>query len=220
LIASGSKARKRKRELQVLGVLGGVASGKSFVANELARLGAVVINADRIGHEVLEDHDVREAIRRRWGDEVFSPAGTVDRAKLAAIVFGTDEKAGDELKALEQLTHPRINKRILEEIDDLDKTGKVPAVVLDAPVMLKAGWNEFCDKIVFVDAPHDVRLQRARQRGWNEKEFERREAAQESLQAKRQVADVIIDNSASQELTRRSVEQFWCSLGLRLKRVD
>ena len=212
-------ARKRRWNLQVLGVLGGIASGKTFVTGELARLGAAAIDADRIGHAVLREPEVREAVRRRWGDAVFSD-GEVDRAKLAAIVFGAGEQAREELAELEKLTHPRITERICDEIDQLDKAGEAPAVVLDAPVLLKAGWSEFCDRMIYVDAPREVRLARAVERGWSEDEFERREAAQESLQAKRRIADFVIDNSRSAESTRQAVAQFWRSLDLPQKRAN
>ena len=212
-------ARKRRWSLQVLGVLGGIASGKTFVTRELARLGAAAIDADRIGHAVLREPEVREAVRRRWGDAVFSD-GEVDRAKLAAIVFGAGELAREELAELEKLTHPRITERICDEIGRLDKSGEAPAVVLDAPVLLKAGWSEFCDRMIYVDAPREVRLARVLERGWSEDEFECREAAQESLQAKRRIADFVIDNSRSAESTRQAVAQFWRSLDLPQKRAN
>jgi dephospho-CoA kinase len=84
--------------------------------------------------------------------------------------------------------------------------------VLDAPLLLEAGWDELCEKIVFVEAPREARLARARARGWGEEDFAAREGAQESLHRKRARADAIIDNSGSPERTQAQVEQFWASL--------
>ncbi len=80
------------------------------------------------------------------------------------------------------------------------------AVVVDAPLLIEAGWNEFCDKIVYIEAPRDVRLKRALARGWSPEDFDRRETRQESLEVKRELADVVIDNSGSSESTRAQVE--------------
>jgi len=193
----------------VIGVAGGVASGKSVVCRELGRLGAVVLSADEIGHEVLEEPAVRGAIREAWGEEVFTAEGKVDRRALAGRVFAP-EGAG-QLIQLEQITHPRIGARLKEEIDRAAEGG-APAVVLDAAVMFKAGWHRLCDRIVFVDAPRDVRLARARQRGWSEEHFAAREASQLPVEAKRQLADTTIDNSGELADTTRQVEHFWRSL--------
>jgi dephospho-CoA kinase len=85
-------------------------------------------------------------------------------------------------------------------------------LVLDAPVMLEAGWHTLCNQIVFVDAPREVRLARAVARGWTETDFTAREAAQESLDVKRRHADAIIDNSGSAETTQAQVRRLWHSL--------
>jgi dephospho-CoA kinase len=198
--------------MKVIGILGGVASGKSFVAEQLKKLGAVVLDADACGHEVLREPEVIEALRDRWGDDVISADGQIDRAAVASIVFVDTKEGRRELEFLEKLTHPKIGERLRQRLDELAVAGQTPAVVLDAPVMLKAGWDGHCDRIVFIDAPREVRLARARQRGWNEEVFSAREAAQESLDAKRECADVVIDNSGSTELTQAQIEHLWQSL--------
>jgi dephospho-CoA kinase len=109
------------------------------------------------------------------------------------------------------LTHPLIGQRLQEQLAELHREG-VRAAVLDAPVMLKAGWDRMCQRIVFVDAPRDVRLARARQRGWTEADFAAREAAQESLEAKRSRADVTLDNSLTRQHLYAQVDRFWRSL--------
>lgn len=192
------------RHLPVLGLLGGVASGKSFVAGLLAEHGAAVLDADRAGHQVLEQDEVKAALRERWGPRVFTPTGQVDRKAVGEIVF--QDQA--ELEFLEAVTHPRIGCLLQEQIEHLLQQG-APAAVLDAPVMLKAGWDAICDAIWFVDAPRPTRLQRALQRGWTEAQFAAREAAQESLDEKRRKADVMIDNAGSSQATAAAVARHW-----------
>jgi len=195
----------------VIGLLGGVASGKSLVAGLLAELGAGVLDADRAAHEVLTDAAVESAARERWGSNVFGPDGRIDRARLARIVFAGGPDGRRQRKYLEQLTHPRIGRLLAGQADRLRASGAA-AAVLDAPLLLEAGWDRLCDKLVFVDAPRDIRLERARKRGWSEEDFDAREAAQESLEAKRRRADVVVDNSGSAASTRAQIERFWRTL--------
>ena len=197
--------------MQIIGILGGVASGKSLVARQLEQLGAVVLDGDALGHEVLRGPEVIGAVRDRWGEKAIA-GGEVDRAAVARIVFADSAEGRRELKFLEELTHPKIGELLRRRLDELAAAGQAPAVVLDAAVMLKAGWDGHCDRIVFVDAPREVRLARACERGWSEEVFSAREAAQESLGAKRERADVVIDNSVSQELTQAQIEHLWHSL--------
>jgi len=196
----------------LIGVAGGIASGKSLVSEQLTRLGAEVLDADGAGHDVLRDPEVSEAIRRRWGDDVLDAAGEIDRSEVAKIVFAPPPAGPEELTYLEQLTHPRIGQRLRERMITLARGRQSLVAVLDAPVMFKAGWDKLCDKILFVDSPRELRLARAKSRGWSEAEFDAREAVQESLDAKRSRAEVIIDNSSSPEHTYAQVERFWRSL--------
>ncbi len=197
--------------MQVIGILGGVASGKSVVAGFFQELGAGVLDADRAGHEVLEIAAVKDAIGKRWGDVVFGPEGSIDRAELAKIVFQPPPKGARDLAFLEQITHPRIGESLQQQSVEFAEQG-VPAIVLDAPVMLKAAMDQMCNAIVFVDAPPEVRSQRAQQRGWTKEEFAAREKAQQSLDIKRERADCVIDNSGSLESTKSQVIQFWKQL--------
>ena len=195
----------------LIGILGGVASGKSEVSNRLRSFGAEVLDADRVGHTVLQEAEVQRAIRRRWGEMVFDAAGEIDRRTVAEIVFAATPEGKAELTFLEQLTHPRIEQRLRKQLAEWNREG-VQAAVLDAPVMLKAGWDRLCQRIVFVDAPRPVRLARARQRGWTEEDFAAREAAQEPLETKRRRADVMLDNSLTREHLHAQVDRFWRSL--------
>ena len=193
--------------MHVVGIVGGVAAGKTLVAGLLSEMGAAVLDVDRFGHEVLCREDVVVAARRRWGDGIFGPDGKIDRKKLAAIVFAPPPEGPRERKYLEQLTHPEIGRLVRQEVDRLAGGGWKLAV-LDAPLLLEAGWNDFCTTIMFVDAPRSLRLDRAKSRGWNEEDFAARGDAQNSLNSKRSQADVIIDNSASAESTKAQIERW------------
>jgi dephospho-CoA kinase len=197
----------------VIGLAGGVASGKSLVAEYLKRLGAVVLDGDSEGHAVLREPDVVEQLRAHFGEAVLRLDGSIDRAAVAQRVFAQTAEGRRNLEFLEKITHPRIGERLSRRLDEL-RQRDVPMVVLDAAVMFKAGWDRQCDRILFVDAPRETRLQRALRRGWSAVQFEQREAAQTPLEMKRARSDTIIDNSGPEELTRRQVEQFWQTLNL------
>ncbi len=195
--------------MRIIGITGGVASGKSLAAGQMAHLGAGVLDADRAGHEALRLPQVESAVRQRWGDAVFGPDGHVARASLARIVFAPGAEA--ERRYLEQLTHPEIGRLLQRQAEALAAAGTEIAV-LDAALLFEAGWDRWCEKTVYIDAPREARLSRAAARGWSEEDFAAREGAQESLDQKRVRADVIIDNSGPPQRTQAQVEQFWASL--------
>ena len=137
--------------------------------------------------------------------------GEIDRPRLAAIVFADPT----ELKALESITHPWIRGCIRTELEAARRDPSVPLIVLDAAIMLEAGWDEVCDRLVFIDAPRSVRLERlARQRGWTEKEVDARERAQLPLTEKVIRADHVLENSASLEHLNRQVDDLLHLWGL------
>ncbi len=163
--------------IPVVGIVGGVGSGKSTVANQFAGLGCPVIDGDAIGHELLRLDEVHREIRRRWGDAVFTDAGEVDRRALAGIVFADET----QLSVLNRILHPRIRRRIIEQIKSF-RGGDVPAIVLDAAVLFEAKWDDLCSHVVFVDVPLKKRLDRLRQTGgWDRRTVQARESLQISL---------------------------------------
>jgi dephospho-CoA kinase len=202
----------REALMKVIGLLGGIASGKSLVARELERLGATIIDADRAGHDVLRYPNVKQAARQRWGNAIFGAAGEIDRKALAAIVFARTDAGRRELEHLERLSHPEIGRLLNQQMEQLREQG-VRAAILDAPVMLKAGWDRFCDEIWFVDAPYETRLARAKSRGWTAEDFHAREIAQEPVDRKRELADFVLDNSGDIAYTRGQIERLWQRLG-------
>ncbi len=195
--------------MKTIGLVGGVASGKSLAAQMLVEHGAGLLDADRTGHAVLaEDAEVREALRRRWGDSVFTAAGNVDRTALAGRVFAEDDEAEADREFLEGLLHPRIGRRLEAVRQQFAAEGK-RAVVLDAPLLLEADWGPMCDVVLMIDAPRAARLRWARQRGWSEAEFARREAAQWPVDRKRRAADAVIGNDGGLDELRDAVHRFW-----------
>jgi len=196
--------------MRIIGVAGGIASGKSFVSGLLSERGAEVLDADKAGHEALQNPNVAEAIRERFGSDVFADDGQIDRKSLAAIVFASTAQGEEDLKALEKITHPVIRRSLEERIEQLRQlSSPPPAIVLDAPVMFKSGWDKFCDVILFTDASKAIRLSRVADRGWSEAEFNAREAHQESLDLKRSRANVIIDTNGDNDKTIAQVDHFW-----------
>jgi dephospho-CoA kinase len=191
----------REKKKRIVGLLGGMGSGKSRVAAEFARHGARVISGDPIGHEGLREPSIRQQVVERWGNGVIGSDGEVDRPKVGAIVFADPA----ERAALEAMLFPWIGRRVREEIEKAEKDSAVPLIVVDAAVMLEAGWNRLCDTLVFVKAPRSLRLERlAKQRGWSPEEVAARERAQMSLEEKRRRADHVLDNSgAAAEVTRQ-----------------
>lgn len=198
----------------VLGVLGGIASGKSRAAELLAGSEGVVVAADALAHEVLDSIEVRALLVERFGTQLLDGEGAVDRPALARIVFA-DPQARREL---EGWTHPRVRARILEELSQARQRG-VPRVVLDVPLLLETSARPagspldapslpgLCDLLVFVDAPTEVREQRARERrGWPAGEVARREAAQIPLDEKRERADHVLPNTGTEDELIEAIE--------------
>ena len=195
--------------MKVIGITGGVASGKSAVAGLFRELGAAVLDADRAGHEVLRQPEVPVLLRQRWGDEVVDPSGEIRRDKVAAIVFGDGPRADAELEFLESVSHPRIDALLHEQIQELQQAGGVDVVVLDAALLFEANWHRHCDATVFVDAPVAVRQQRALGRGWSLTQFEQRQAVQLPVDQKQAEADYKIDNAATLADARQQVGNVW-----------
>jgi len=199
------------QHVPTIGILGGVASGKSLVAGMFVDLGAGLLDADRAGHEALGLPAVEAKARQRWGEAVFGPDRRIDRGKLAEIVFSPPPEGPVEREFLEQLTHPEIARLLARRAEELAAAG-TPLVLLDAPLLLEAGWDKLCEKLIFVDAPREERQRRAKARGWSMEEYAARENAQMSVDVKRDRADVIVDNSGSPEQTRTQVQRVWQSL--------
>jgi dephospho-CoA kinase len=198
----------------VIGLIGGIGSGKSTVAAAFARRGARVINADALGHEALRQPEVMRQLVERWGPQVLDEGGEVSRRKVAAVVFAKSPEGRAELRALESIVFPWIGRRIGEEIAAARSDGRARFVVLDAAVMLESGWSRACDRIVYVHAPREARLRRLAGRGWSAREVEEREGAQLCLTEKVTRADDAVDNSGSPEEVQCQVDALLARWGL------
>jgi dephospho-CoA kinase len=195
----------------VIGLVGGIGAGKSAAAAAMARRGGRVVDGDRLGHEALELSDVKRQLVERWGERVLKPNGAANRRAIAGIVF--DEPA--ELKALEAMVFPHIGRRARDEIAEAQADPAVRFVVLDAAVMLEAGWADACDRLVYVDASRDVRLARlAARSGWKPAEVAAREAAQLAPEAKRARADVVLMNDGTPGELQEQVDRLLGEWGL------
>lgn len=189
----------RTPPLVVVGLVGGIASGKSTVARLFVEQGAALLDADAMAHACLAEPAVRAAIVARFGESVVDPAGHVDRKALGAIVFD-DPKARTDL---ESIIHPRVATRLREELARLAAEGRPRVVVLDVPLLFESGLDALCDTVVYVDAPIAVRRERAmRDRGWGPDELDRREKNQRSTEHKKARAGLMIRNLGSIEPLR------------------
>lgn len=205
----------------VIGLVGGVGSGKSSVARAAAdvrssshslpslvsRSVLVIVSGDVAGHEVLRQADVCRQIRDRFGDSVFDDRGEVNRSALGRLVFGSANQQA--LRSLEAIVHPMIRRQLEQEIEDARNRPEVKAILLDAAILLESGWRDVCDAVVFVDTPEQERLKRVSEgRGWSAEQFHRREASQWPLERKRAAADGVVRNDGDLEVAGRELLQW------------
>ncbi len=191
----------------VIGVTGGWATGKSTVAQMFQELGAVVLDADTIAHEVIEPK--RPAWRRIvevFGEGVLNEDQTIDRKRLADSIF-SDARLRQKLEAI---VHPPVWKKIKQQLQRLRRLRRVPAVVLDVPLLVEVGAESEVDVLVVVKAsPAVQRLRLKQSRGWSDEELKRRLAAQMDLTAKVALADYVVENSSGRKATQTQVKQIW-----------
>jgi dephospho-CoA kinase len=179
-------------EKSIIGILGGIGSGKSTVAAEFAKLGCKVIDADKIVHELLEKKAVREKIVGLFGLAILDSAGKIDHRKLAEVVFAD----ADKLSSLNKTIHPLVLERAEVLIKQYNRQNQVKAIVLDMPLLAEVGWAGRCNKLIFVDCKRQLRLDRAKKAGFDENQFKIRENFQISLDNKAGLADNIVDNNS------------------------
>jgi dephospho-CoA kinase len=188
----------------VIGIAGGIGSGKSFVARLFGEMRCAVIDSDAQVRAAYRDPSVREVLRSWWGAGVLLPGGEVNRPAIAARVFADEA----ERSRLEGLIHPWVARARDREMDAAAKDPQLVAYVWDTPLLFEAGLNGECDAIVFVDAPEDLRRRRVREaRGWDEAELLRRQKSQWPLDNKRRISDYVVTNTADADDTRGQVRE-------------
>ena len=190
-----------------VGLTGGIASGKSAVAAELAARGAIIIDADVLAREVVEPGtSALAAISDRFGPQVLSD-GQLDRTRLAQIVFADPLARRD----LERIVHPAVRARAA----DLERAaGRAAVVVHVIPLLVETGQQEAFDLVVTVDVDHETQIKRLIARnGYTRAEAESRIAAQASREDRRIAADVVLDNTGSVAQLREQIDALWAELG-------
>jgi len=212
--ASAPDARDRNREPLVIGLLGGVGSGKSEVARLILEHGGLIIDGDRIGHELLREPAVKERIRELWGDGVFDASGEVDRRQLGEQVFAAAGDGTPPIEKLNRIVHPELVRRVSEAVRRARREALVPWVVIDAALLMEWGLEGLCDVLVFVEAPEEERCRRvACDRHWDKLELVRREERQLPLATKRARAHHVVSNAGTLEELERSVEALLVTVG-------
>jgi dephospho-CoA kinase len=199
-----------RRKFLLVGLTGGIATGKSTVSNMLRGLGAEIIDADLVARQVVEPgQPAWREIVEEFGRDVLSPDGTLDRKKLGAIVFADP----DRRKRLEAITHPAIRARVKARVDELAARGFAGIVFYDAAILIEALGHQDMDRIVVVMTDEATQVARLRGRdGTDDAEGRRRIASQMPLAEKAKLADHVIDNSGDREATAEQVRRVFATL--------
>lgn len=199
--------------MRVIGLTGGIGSGKSTVAKLLEQKGAVLLDADRIGHEIyLPGKPAYDDIVAEFGPEVVADDGTIDRKKLGPIVFSDPDK----LKRLNEITHPRIAQAVRDRLAELRETGLAVAVI-EAAILFEAGWEVLADEVwVTVVDPETAAERAAARGGLDPQQVLERIKAQMSNEERVSRAHVAISTDGDLSDTTRRVEHEWTRLQERL----
>ncbi len=193
--------------MKVIGLVGGIGSGKSTAAAMLAELGATVIDADRLGHEAYVTGSAGfQRVVQAFGSEVVGADGAIDRARLGARVFADPAR----LRELEAIVHPLIQTALAERVAAARRAGDARGLVIEAAILLEAGWSSLFEEIWVVCAPRSLIEQRlAEQRGLSAEAVAARARRQMTDAERRSRAAVVIENDGSRDDLRRQLQQLW-----------
>ena len=197
--------------MKVIGLTGGIGSGKSTVSQFLAELGAVILNADEIGHEAFKpDTEIWRQVVAAFGRQIVTPDGNIDRKKLGNMVFGNAES----LSRLNQIMHPRMYDMVKAQLEEY-RQQKTRMVVLEAPLLLEAGWTSLVDEVWVTTAAEATVLKRLKERsGMSQAESLTRIRSQLSSAERVRQADVIINTDCDLDELRSRVKELWQRLEL------
>jgi dephospho-CoA kinase len=193
--------------VQVIGLTGGIASGKSTVARILKKAGAVIIDADRIARDVVKKGlPAYQKIIDTFGDKVVSPDGEIDRGVLGDIIFNDPQKK----QLLNRIVHPYVSKETNLQLKHIEKTHPNTIVILDIPLLLEAQMHKNLYEVIVVYVPEHTQIKRLMQRdGISEADALARVRSQMPIEEKKDLATIVIDNSGTREDTRkRTLEIF------------
>lgn len=190
----------------VIGLTGGIGTGKSEVARVLQGLGAALISADQVGHEAYKPHsEIWQEVVKAFGEEILQPNGEIDRKKLGSIVFAHPQ----ELARLNQIMHPLMADMVARRIEQLRKDG-VPVVVVEAALLFEAGWDSLVDEVWTTDSTIETVINRLQARnGFSEEEIRKRINSQMPTRERLARSDVIIENSRDVASLERTVRALW-----------
>ncbi len=195
--------------MKVIGLTGGIGSGKSTVSRFLAELGAVIIDADKVGHEALKPvTELWREVVAAFGEQILTPSGDINREKLGEIVFSNP----DSLVRLNRIMHPRLYEVVKAQLEEYRRRG-IGVVVLEAPLLIEAGWTSLVDEIWVTVASEATVLQRLQERtGLSEPESLSRIRSQLSFVERVRYADITIDTDGELDELRARVEKLWRGL--------
>ena len=195
--------------MKVIGLTGGIGSGKSTVSQFLAELGATIIDADKIGHEVFKsDTEARREVVAAFGKQITATNGSINRENLGKVVFGNPEA----LARLNQIMHPRIYAMVKAQLEEYQRQ-EVGVVVLEAPLLIEAGWTSLVDEVWVTTASEDTVLKRLRERtGLSEAESRARIRSQLPSEERIKQANVIIDTDCDLDELKAKIRQLWQQL--------
>lgn len=199
--------------MRAIGLTGGIAGGKSLVSRQLAEYGAVIIDADKVGHEAYrKGTKTHRAVVDAFGPDVVGPDGEIDRRALGGKVFGDPEAR----RRLEEIVWPAMRAMMQERLEELRAEGTSVAV-LEAAVLIEADWVPLVDEVWLVTAsPETVRRRLFERNGLTPEQAETRIRAQLSNEKRHSYADVVIENDGSLEELRRAVDESWSKLKTRV----
>jgi dephospho-CoA kinase len=200
--------------VKTIGLTGGIGSGKSTVSQLLGELGAFVIDADKVGHEIyLPDKEAWKQVTAAFGQDILAPDQTIDRKKLGAIIFGSD----DARKKLNSIVHPLMFKDIDRRIKEKRADGFTKPIVVEAAILIEANWLPLADEVWLIVTNKNAVIERvASQRGLSAKDTEARIASQLSDAERRKYATLVIENDGSLEDLKKKVQTAWSRISTRL----
>ncbi|MDI6815439.1 MAG: dephospho-CoA kinase [Dehalococcoidales bacterium] len=195
--------------MKVIGLTGGIGSGKSTVSRFLAELGAVILDADRIGHEAFKpDTEIWREVVATFGRQILTPNGDIDRKKLSEIVFGNPKAQAH----LNQIMHPRMYEIVKAQLGEFRQQG-VDVVVLEAPLLIEAGWTSLVDKVWVTVASEATVLSRLQeQKGLSKRQALARIRSQMPSAERVKYGDVVINSDCRLDELKARVEELWLGL--------
>ncbi|ACO04469.1 MAG TPA: dephospho-CoA kinase [Persephonella sp.] len=196
-----------------VGLTGSIGTGKSTVGKIFSELGAYVIDADKVVHTLLKREDIKEKIRKEFGD-VFDSKGEIDRKKLGSIVFKDPEKK----KKLESIIHPEVRKEIERSIKKIEDKDPESIVIVEVPLLIETGSYRDYDIVILVYAPEKLQLERLIKKGFSKDEALRRIRSQLPIDEKIKYADIVIYNTGDLKRLREEVESVYRKLKEKVKK--